>query len=75
MCVSLDFLLAFSLISREAKRRATQFEAILAKFQYDISVLDLFREEKDVCILLYLGTLYVYLVIFIGPPPKQFMVL
>ena len=52
------------MISREAKRRATQFEAILAKFQYEISVLDLFGEEKDVCILLYLGTLYVYFCIF-----------
>ena len=41
---------AFSYISREATRRATQLGAILSKFQYDISVLDLFREEKDVCV-------------------------
>ena len=57
------------MISREAKRRATQFEAILAKFQYEISVLDLFREEKDVCVLTYLGTLYADLGIFYAPPP------
>ena len=33
------------------KDGATQFEAILATFQYDISVLELFGEEKDVCFL------------------------
>ena len=44
-----QWLLSVSWISREAKRLATQFEAILAKFQYEISVLDLFCEEKDVC--------------------------
>ena len=46
----------FSLICREAKRRATQFGAILSNFQYEISVLDLFREEKDVCVLLRIST-------------------
>ena len=41
------WLLAFPWICREAQRRATQLGVGLYKFQYEISVLDLFGEEKD----------------------------